>query len=149
MVTTKQYYYHITQKRWSNKKILKPRSYGANRGHGEPDDLRICVAPTIEGCLLALGSCLEYYKTTYVYRTSNKVIAKKPYEVDDAKITGEMWLIRPTTFDLYGRVILRELPETLLNIQVGDHDAFNDQRYFKRELLKNRDWFIKIPRRNT
>jgi len=144
MVATRQYYYHITQKDWRYKKKLKPKSYGSNRGDEEPNDRRICVSPTIEGCLLALGCCLGGSRPAYVYRTSSIVIAKKPYNVDDAKITGEMWLIRPTSFELFGRIIIRNLPRSLLCTSVGYKDTFNDQRNFKRELLKNRDWFQKI-----
>jgi len=144
MVATRQYYYHVTQKIWPYKKLLKPKSYGSNRGDDEPTDRRICVAPTIEGCLLALGSCLDCYNRAFVYRTSNKVIAKKPYDVDDAKITGEMWLIRPTSFEQYGEILIGNLPESLLYTSVGDSESFADQRYFKRELLKNRNWFRKF-----
>jgi len=143
MVATRQYYYHITQKNWPYKKKLKPKSYGSNRSDEEPDDRRICVSSTIEGCLLALGSCLDW-RATFIYRTSSKVVAKKPYNVEDAKITGEMWLVRPSSFELYGEINLENLPESLLNTNVGDKDAFDQQRYFKRILLKNKNWIIKF-----
>lgn len=143
MVATKQYYYHITQKNWPPKKLLKPKSYGSNRGDDEPTDCRICVAPTIEGCLLALGCCLDNWRPAFVYRTSNKAIAKKPYDVTDAKITGEMWLIKPTSFEQYGEIIIKNLPGLLLSTTVGGYESLEDQRYFKRQLLKNKNWFIK------
>jgi hypothetical protein len=143
MVSIRQYYYHITQKKWAYKKLLKPKSYGSNRGDDEPVDRRICVSPTIEGCLLALGCCLSY-APAFVYRTSNKVIANKPYDVQDAKITGEMWLIRPASFERYGEIIMENLPNSLLDISVGDYESFADQRHFKRELLKNKNWFRKF-----
>ena len=119
------YAYHITMQNWGKSKVLKPRKTGYNRACDEPQVSRTCVCPTIEGCLIALGACLpfvyaglgyiwsakteEYSKRkiyAYVYRTENPVGLNKPYEVDDAQITGERWLIKPAKFILIGKILL-------------------------------------------
>jgi hypothetical protein len=142
MVYAPRYYYHVTQEEWPNKIKLRPRSFGDNRSDDEPTDSRICVAPTIEGCLVALGLCLSDCSNTYVYRTVRKVLAKKPYNVVDASISGEAWLTKPTTFKLYGEIVHENLPLNFFKLSVGDPDAISlqVQRHFRKALKQRRNW---------
>lgn len=133
----KKYYYHITTKSWTKNILLKPRKYGPNRAEEEPNISRTCVAPTIEGCLIALGSCLPLCSDIYVYRTVRKVNAIKPTDVIDSKITGEMWLLRPINFKLLAKIKKKSLPEHLYRLDVGRQEALKLQKKYKKILKKN------------
>jgi hypothetical protein len=141
--TKKRYYYHVTQENWGKRIKLSPRTWGDNRADEEPEDSRICVSTSIEGCLVALCGCLAGGGIAYVYRTVSQVKAVKPYNVVDSRITGERWLIRATTFEKYGRVIKKQLPKSMLEISVGDSGMLTDQRKFKRKLVNNKNWFLR------
>ena len=92
-------FYHISKKDLGAKVKLLPLDSNdprtVDRGGSEPDVSRICVAPTIAGCL---GAILLCPKKHYIYRTVKQKLAKNPYGVADAKNTGEKWLIKPTVF---------------------------------------------------
>ncbi len=105
----KQFYYHISTEPLhtseSGEVTLKPRDYGDNRAQEEPDDARICVAPSVPHCLIALGTlATEYGDNLFIYRTKNKVVGKPSYNVPDAHITKERWLTRQTKFVLTSKV---------------------------------------------
>ncbi len=135
--TMKKYYYHITTRSWPKNVLLKPRKYGANRADEEPKTARICVAPTIEGCLIALGSCLPLSSDLYIYRTVRKINAIKPIDVIDSEITEEMWLLRPINFKYVGKIKKKTLPEHLYWLDVGRKEALNLQKKYKKILKKN------------
>ena len=78
-----------------------------NRGPCEPNNERICVAPTIEHCLAAVPYAPGDEFT--VYRTARKVKANKPKEVHDAHLTGEGWIQEPTMFERVGKLSLPAL----------------------------------------
>jgi len=92
----KQYYYHITEQNWDKEILLYPKENGDNRDEEETKTPRICVAKTIEGCLIAIY--LQDLNTINIYRTKEKVLAQSPIGVCDSKITGEMWITKPTKF---------------------------------------------------
>jgi hypothetical protein len=103
----KRYYYHIRQSgSWGEKVTLEPRADGPNRNDLEPDVPRICVAPTIAQCIVALGNIINA-RPIYVYRTAKKLSTKEvvePWEVPDAMITDEAWIVEPCEF-VFDRVI--------------------------------------------
>ncbi len=66
---------------------------------------RICVAPSIEKCLLALSGRGD--RKLYVYAVENPrpIEHGKPKKcVGDWKFTKEAWLIKPTEFKRIGRI---------------------------------------------
>ena len=71
-----------------------PRIMGPN----EPTTPRLCVSPTIAGCLAAR---LWFGCDIKVYRTTSMRSGVRPRGVWDALITGEHWLIPPVTMELY------------------------------------------------
>jgi len=91
--------YHLTTAYFGKKTTLIPREKGEHRPIDEPDVPRICVAPTISGCLLALGPLLSRGDTVRVYATYAETIPA--YDVLDSHITGECWVIKPAEFWLY------------------------------------------------
>jgi len=152
-----QYYFHITANHsWEDEKLLTPRSFGENRDmQYEPKDARICVCPSIVGCIVALSCTLPMEANRCVFRTKYKVEAIKPYNVLDAYITGEHWIVEPTTFIRYGNVNLNKLPVIKENgfdrpIQFicggsgdkGDEDF--QRRYMKIFRDSYDEWFSKV-----
>ena len=95
-----QYFYHITEKKWPRRKLLKPLANeqinSDNRPEEEPDIARICVSKYIYGCLSAIP--FTYCGSLYIYRTEEKVKAAYVWEVCDSKITNERWIVKPTWF---------------------------------------------------
>lgn len=63
---------------------------------------RICVSPTVNGCLTALHTTFYNRGVWYVYRTNTQAI--EPINVPDAYLTGEQWLINKTGFIYEGRI---------------------------------------------
>jgi len=104
--TNPRYLYHITlEKNWGNRIKLTPRNYSIYRASDEPDVPRICVCPTIEGCINAIWPCYSSpYNNISIYRTLRKVHSFKPKGVTDANITGERWILKPTVFYLIGKI---------------------------------------------
>ena len=137
-----KFYYHLTQDlTWPDKIILYPRIEGQNRSDDEPLVPRTCVAPTIEGCIIALGSCLALYYTTYIYRTVNKVLARNPYSVNDSHITKEKWITKPITFKLVG-VLNDFLPEDIYWISTGGYSDLKYQKKYMKKLQKMKLSFV-------
>jgi len=117
-MTDREYFYHITQKKWPQKITLYPKIQGQHRSILEPKISRICVSSTIEGCLIALGSCLWQNKSIFVYRTSVKVKAYNAVDVCDSKITKEKWLKTPIKFVKIGTVN-KLLPREIFYLPAG------------------------------
>lgn len=68
---------------------------------------RVCVAPSVEGCLKALSGC--FYNrgegTWHHYVTDVPPdLLFEPIAVPDAFLTGEMWLLEPVEFVYAGRI---------------------------------------------
>jgi hypothetical protein len=132
---TKRYYYHITDRYWPKRITLEPRDNGDNRTFCESDMPRICVAPSISHCLVALPPY-----TLKVYRTKNKVKAYCPYGIPDSEITKEKWITKTTAFIKVGE-IKKELLEKyreesdLDNIMYGEPDKTTMD--FQRKWLKH------------
>lgn len=91
----KRYWYFVTQVDMGNVMSLNPRT-----PHGMCDDepllKRICVAPTAHHCMSAIS--IYSGSPIYVYRTRKAVRARKPYNVGDASLTREHWLVTRTRF---------------------------------------------------
>jgi hypothetical protein len=102
-----RHYYHLSALYLGGPKItLTPRDFGVNRGYDEPDNKRICVAPSPEHCMIALGGLLCSGDYIYVYKTKNKVKGFSPHNVVDVDVTLERWLLRRTSFVLETQIEL-------------------------------------------
>lgn len=145
---TKRYYFHISKKdlhlRGTKERFTLHPKGGVTelRLDTEPDVKRICVGPSIIHCLSAIPAFCDGYN---IYRTINKVKAHFPYDVTDAHITHERWLLEPTEFKLIGTWDLNYsynlVDDTAYNINVGHYIHFYDQemmlRYWRRFLSEN------------
>ena len=136
----KLYLYHITENDWGKSVTLIPKSAGDNRDTAhEPKTPRICTAPTIAGCMIAVY--LNELNTVNVYRTRHKVDYKYPRKVHDSKITEERWITKPTEFifirnldDLLKRTLEQGLWTDLLHVNMGElGDGKEDSEKWQRE----------------
>lgn len=94
-----RYFYHVTTKDWGQEVLLRPKRSGLdtfNRDYNEPRTARICVAPTVEQCFVAIP--YRAGRTYRVYRSKQRISAHYPRGVCDSKITGERWIRRPVRF---------------------------------------------------
>ena len=102
ILTKPRYWFHVTDKKdWGNEKTLRPRTpcsvaTDENCEPLEPLTPRICVAPTISGCLSAIWYC----GNESIYVTAKKVKAVKA-KAPDARVTGEHWILEPCKFVAY------------------------------------------------
>lgn len=97
--TKKKYYYHLTDQQLEeddNGNVFLLPMNGINRADDEPSGNRICVSTTPEGCFVAIPVWSGY--DHFLYRTVNKITAKIPYDVGDAKVTGERWILGKRKF---------------------------------------------------
>jgi hypothetical protein len=108
LYTKRRYWYHVSTTLRRKVARLTPwdEDKSVNRGGSEPPGPRICVAPTIEQCLVAVpySSCGHGFT---VYRTKSPVLATRPYptkDIFDWKVTREGWLLKPTTFIKIGSI---------------------------------------------
>ena len=136
----KRHYYHLTNKAWPNIIKLQPRSEGENRGYNEPDCERICVAPSIEQCLVAIipsGFTWKIYRTYHPVETRETVKPARD-EVLDAHITGERWLVKPRTFIRLGyvRKAVQDISTTFFGNwgALGDGEGYSEA--WQRETIK-------------
>lgn len=108
----KRYWYHISTTLNKKNELLEPRSNdeGFNRTDGEPDIKRICVSPTLEQCLVAVP--YSKWDEISVYKTKEKVIARKSRKVFDSSITQEGWITISTPFVRVGSLNMARLEKT-------------------------------------
>lgn len=134
----KDYYYHISNNLEPCNHLLCPKIPGKNSNDDEPRIRRICVCPTIAGCISAVGPCItSSFRNTkiHIFRTKNKVNGYFPfsphghvntfctkYPVADAHVTGEKWLLRSTNFKYVGYLNSKEIPAEILECDCGDDD---------------------------
>lgn len=95
------YLYHVTTQNWGPKRVLRPLSSNSkivgNRGGNEPEIARICVGPDVARCLASIYWYIEKERVN-IYRTARKVCSVEPWNVRDACVTQERWLLKSTTF---------------------------------------------------
>jgi hypothetical protein len=131
-----KYWYHISTTLKKDLEILDPRNNieGFNRPDHEPNVDRICVAPTLEQCLVSV----PYSKSGifHIYKTKHLVKARKAYDVFDAFVTGERWIGNSTEFIKIGILKLKDIPEHIITEAASEGNAT-----YSKEVLK---WWKKI-----
>jgi hypothetical protein len=89
-------------------KTLSPRvpnNFFTKNGYEDAKTKRVCFAPSIDQCLMALSQNLTG-KEFYVYNPARKYNTYKPNikEVPDSKITGEIWIKEPVELVCIGKI---------------------------------------------
>ncbi len=103
----KRYYWHVSLSGSidiGKKLIVYPRDNDESNGRGlfEPNNPRICVAPSVIHCLTALAFDFSHEpeQWIYAYRTEKKCTAYYPQGIFDSHVTREKWICEPTSFVL-------------------------------------------------
>jgi hypothetical protein len=137
--------YHITQELWPDEIALYPRKRGRYRAMAESTIKRICVCPTVEGCLAALGCCLQPDRPASVYKTYAHAIPADE-SVGDATVTGEHWILKPAKFFKIDIIPIDVINSALLQaISPGDILCHHLQRRF---MEAYRSWILDDKRRS-
>lgn len=98
--------YHLSKS--ENIKIIKPSvpdNYMTKNGYEDGKTPRVCFAPTINQCLMALTwKCPG--EEFYVYTPSKKYNTHKATkkEVPDSNITEETWILEPVSVNCVGKI---------------------------------------------
>lgn len=105
--------YCISQEKLDGETLVPriPENYFTKNGYEDKETPRVCFAPTVDQCLMALSQ-----KTTnmpfYVYSPDDisKLDVYKPNKkaVPDVDITGELWTLQPTKLKEVGRILCQE-----------------------------------------
>lgn len=122
LYTAPRYWYHISTTLMDKQVYLTPRdnSRSSNRSPSEPNDKRICVAPTIAHCIAAVPYMPGERYT--IYRTRRRMTASPPKEIYDAHITQEGWIQVPTMFERIGFLRLWDVAESE-NVNLPEESA--------------------------
>ncbi len=137
----KRYWYHISTNDFGESVVFKPKEDGRNRDRTEVKLARLCVAPTIPQCIVALPLWIDDFDnfeypsiprkhSLYVYQSDKKRIAKEPYfrrkdlekgEIGlpfDYGVTKEGWIVRPASFKKIGMLGANINNESFLDIDL-------------------------------
>lgn len=88
--------YHLSAVPLGPRVVLRPRR-PRDPMIGESSRVqRVCVSPTIRGCLTALQGAYYNRGRWYVYQLDvPEDLVVDPIRVPDARLTGERWLLEP------------------------------------------------------
>lgn len=102
-----------------------------HRGGEEPDVSRLCVAPSIFGCLIALSWSEHDSDILKIYKTLTPVRTSKPFGVIDAHLTGERWITKPTPFRVAYKFKCETYREMLRDISTSgdEYIEFTNELY--------------------
>lgn len=103
MTRGKNIYYHLTTKDYGPIVEFYPRR-PESAFEDEPDDPRICVSPSLAGCLVAGSFAWNEDYTIYVYATKTEARPITSEEVFDADVTEEHWIEEPAVFVKVGEI---------------------------------------------
>lgn len=125
---SRRYWYHLSSTIKHKQVLLKPwdNSRGFNRTDTEPNDERICVAPSIAHCLTAIP--YSPGDTYSIYRTKSQVKANPPYNVFDAKVTREGWIQKPTVFVRVGTISIPDVEDGENKFVVEEAASFGNSQ---------------------
>jgi hypothetical protein len=144
--TEKKFWYHCSKTNLGDSITLSPKKN--IEVENEPEESRLCVAPSAAHCLTAISfPCCE---KLYIYKTVRKVKAKYPYDVCDAFITEEKWLKRSIRFKLVATIDCNKyikISNKTRNFRAGDKTCFRIQKRHLKKLqtLLNKDGIF-IPK---
>lgn len=133
-------WYHISRKDFGPEVKFLPRT-PITACQGEPDTPRICVSPSLAGCLVAgvIGFICD--KHIYIYATHAHAVPA--YEVFDADVTEEHWILKPAIFKKVGQLKVDDVDSEakqlmkLVNMPYLEEDDMINHSRAKQEM---EDW---------
>jgi hypothetical protein len=104
-ITRGQVYYHLTPDDYGPVVEFYPRR-PISAGDDEPDDARICVSPSLAGCMVAGAFSVTNNLVLYAYATKAEAHLVDVSDVFDADVTEEHWILDPAVFVKVGELDL-------------------------------------------
>jgi len=99
-------WYHISTTDFGPEVKFLPRE-PTSSCQGEPDTPRICVSPSLAGCLVAGVVGFSFPNTIYVYTTHAPAVPATG--VFDAEVTEEHWILQPAIFKKVGQLDVQNI----------------------------------------
>ena len=85
--------------------LLLPRIPNNLSDNEDNTTKRICCSPSLNGCLSSVDN-LDYHDILYVYEAEAEIYQPSEFQVYDAYLTGEMWILETTLFKKIGELII-------------------------------------------
>lgn len=110
-------FYFCTHKNFGDNILLNPRipkTYGENEDN---QTKRICVSSSVEGCIKAIGCNIFIGCNLYIHKADIDIsIIKQPTEseVPDVWVTGECWVLKPTMFELFKTLLVKDIKKFMI-----------------------------------
>lgn len=100
--------YHVSKDPHISETVVYPR-IPTYRMEGEDQLIpRICVSPSILGCLSAVDQ-LEVGDAVYIYTCeSNNIFQPSCQQVADQHLTGEVWITEAVKIEYFQEIIIKE-----------------------------------------
>lgn len=101
-----------------------PDNYFTKSGYEDNKTPRVCFAPSIDQCLMALSQNiegLEFY--VHVPEDEQNVVYPTEKQVPDCKITGEVWVTNPVTLRCIGKIKVDKSVGDGVEFTYGDKTA--------------------------
>lgn len=119
--------YHLSTKNLHGV-ILEPRipsNFFTKNGYEDAKTARVCFAPTIDQCLMALSQNIEgEYLYVHVPVDKPKVYKPSTKQVPDSKVTGELWVKEPVKIKCIGKIFVEgDAMKDGLPFTYGEHIA--------------------------
>ena len=101
--------YFISSSSMDNK-VLTPRvpdNYFTKNNYEDNTTKRVCFAPSVDKCLMAISMKLEgeeLYVHTPIEGQQLNIVHPSVKQVPDAKITGEIWVTNPVKIKCIGKI---------------------------------------------
>lgn len=121
--------YFVSEDNFDNK-TLQPRipsNYMTKNGYEDGKTARVCFAPSIDKCLMALSQkCTDMELYIHIPDNISKYEVLKPNisEVPDSKITNEYWICSPVKVKCIGKIkVIGDAGEDGIPYKYGDKTA--------------------------
>lgn len=102
-------FFHVSDNRNLDSSYIYPRVPESKMNNENETIPRICVSPSINGCLTAT-SRYKVGEVLYVYECkSKKFIQPDEDEVMDAPLTGECWVTEPVKMKFFTKIKIKQI----------------------------------------
>ena len=117
--------YFVTQKDMGSSVILNPRIPESSPDY-EGNCPRICVSASILGALSSIGNHLGLEYNTYIYKCDieEAKLIQPVNNVNDADMTGELWILVQEKFTLHKIIKLKNVNSFRIDRE-RETDVFN------------------------
>lgn len=111
-----------------NGKIVQPaipNNYFTRAGYEDSTTKRVCFAPNINKCLMALSQkCTDMILYVHIPDGNYEMYKPRQSECPDVGVTGEIWILRPVKLKCIGKIhVIGDAGKDGHPFKYGDHTA--------------------------